>query len=115
MAPEILRNQKQYTDRCDVYSFAVIMYELLFELRPFSSVRRVTQTSAEDEDDMDDISSMFNLGFAVMKGRRPNIPEIALSDLEQQYVSLMISCWDQDPNQRPSFVDIFQAMERFES
>jgi serine/threonine protein kinase len=36
MSPEILLNQP-YNDRCDVYSFGIIMHEMYFETRPYTS------------------------------------------------------------------------------
>src|SRR4051812_34523797 len=104
MSPEILRNDKDYNESCDVYryvifilsliitSFGITMYELIFETRPYSNIQAADAYNC----------SLFNLGFQVMNGQRPTIPNVELNPVEEKLVSLMTRCWDQDPEKRPS-------------
>src|SRR5437588_633549 len=80
MAPEVLRG-KPYTPASDIYSFAMIMWELSSLVPPF-----------------DDRAHDFHLSLSVCKGERPEIIE----GTPQCYVDLMKKCWDLDPLQRPS-------------
>lgn len=79
-------------------SFGITMYEVLFEIRPYSY------------DDSDDCS-LFNLGLKAINGHRPNIPSIPLTGSEEKYVELMFRCWDQNQHARPSFQEIYVKME----
>ena len=105
MSPEILSNQRYYDELCDIYSFGIIMYEVLFEIRPYSSF--------EDTGDKNEPISLFHLGIEVMNGKRPEIPNIQLSNTEQEYISLMKKCWNHNPSIRPSFLEIHKEMEAF--
>ncbi|KAL9641941.1 hypothetical protein ABK040_003999 [Willaertia magna] len=119
IAPEILK-QVRYSEKCDVYSFAIIMYELLFECKAY-------------EKDLD--TNIFSIGLKVLQGLRPFIPfdennleqvkeslsstmsfiekeEIdKISFIVQQYILLMKKCWNEDQDLRPSFNEILQQLE----
>src|SRR6185437_11398855 len=80
MAPEVLRG-KPYTPASDIYSFAMIMWELTSLVPPF-----------------DDRPHDFHLSLSICKGERPEIIE----GTPQCYIDLMKKCWDLDPLKRPS-------------
>ena len=79
MAPEVLRG-KPYTPATDIYSFAMIMWELTSRVPPF-----------------DDRPHDFHLSLSICKGERPEIIE----GTPQCYIDLMKKCWDLDPLKRP--------------
>jgi tRNA A-37 threonylcarbamoyl transferase component Bud32 len=88
-APEILRNA-HYTTKADVYSFAVVLWELVTREEPFSGM------------------PPFQVIFAVgTKGARPEIPSWCPPELAK----LIQMCWADDPNQRPSFNQIIEYLE----
>ena len=80
VAPEVL-NGKQYTSATDIYSFAMIMYEIFTGLPPYH-----------------DIAHEEALAVWICQGVRPKfkikIPQL-LEDLIKR-------CWDADPTQRPT-------------
>lgn len=80
MAPEAMRNGI-YTDKGDIYSFAIISYEILYEKLAFEGLHG-----------FDLINNVVN------KNGRPNI------DMEfgAEIMELLISCWHVDPNLRPN-------------
>src|ERR1043166_3233505 len=80
MAPEVLRG-KPYTPASDIYSFAMIMWELTSRVPPF-----------------DDRAHDFHLSLSICKGERPKIIE----GTPQCYIDLMKKCWDLDPFKRPT-------------
>jgi len=47
----------------------------------------------------------------VMEGKRPPLPD----DCEKYLSELMILCWSQDPDQRPSFQDILTYLYSYTS
>lgn len=82
-APEVLRNE-HYTPKADVYSFAVVLWECLAREDPFAGM------------------PPFHVVFAVgTKGARPDVL-FDPSPLSQ----LMVRCWAEAPEERPSFLDI---------
>jgi len=91
-APELLRGTP-YTEKVDVYSFAIILWELLERKFPY-----------EDLLYFDIIHRVTN------QQMRPKIPP----QCPNNFRSLMQECWMDDPNQRPAFDEIvfkFDSME----
>ncbi|KAL0490370.1 serine/threonine-protein kinase [Acrasis kona] len=98
MSPEMLFGQK-YTEKSDVYSYAIIMYEVFFEMKPFA-------TQLDQGND-------FMITMSISKGERPKIPDIieSLTEGEREYINLMTRCWNQDPDTRPSFAEISSCLD----
>jgi len=87
-APEVLRNEI-YTTKADVYSFAIILWEITTRQDPFPGM------------------SAFELIVQVGKhGLRPG--EIAESN---PLANLITECWDNNPKTRPSFERILTILE----
>lgn len=81
-APEVLRGDR-YSEKCDVYSAGVVMWEMLTHVRPF--------------DDWTNVMELVNL---ILNGTRPPIPA---SCPFGPFVVLMKTCWRANPSERPSF------------
>jgi serine/threonine protein kinase len=94
-APEVLQQLKQdvtpviLTDKADVYSYAMLCYEILTGSIPFEGHRR----------------SDYDL---VLSGTRPELPAILSEGLRR----LLESCWQTDPKQRPNFEKITHVLGR---
>ncbi|XP_022725223.1 serine/threonine-protein kinase STY8-like [Durio zibethinus] len=90
MAPEVFKHRK-YDKKVDVFSFAMILYEMLEGEPPFSNYEP------------------YEAAKYVSEGHRPifhsksYLPE--LRDLTEK-------CWAPDMNQRPSFLDILKRLEK---
>lgn len=87
MAPEMFLNEGDYGPEVDVYSFSIILYELLTNEVPWLNLSR----------DMI-VKKVF------VEQRRPEIPRNTPSGLK----SLIKMCWAQDPKSRPSFREIYE-------
>lgn len=87
MAPEIIKDKK-YTEKGDVYAFAIITYELMFNETPF------------------DVKKRRVLFTKVKKGERPIIED----QIASSYKNLIEKCWSQNPENRPSFSDILNEL-----
>ncbi len=84
ISPEIFQGKK-YTKASDIYSFSMIMWEVMTGRRPFWN--RIHDVE---------------LIIEICDGIRPPI----VTNAPEGYIKLMQECWDSDPNKRPSIVDI---------
>lgn len=83
MAPEVIRHER-YNHKCDVFSFAMLMYETITLSVPFSKF------------------SPVEAAFEVAKfGRRPVLPPTS-----KDFEKLIEDCWRQDSKLRPEFEEI---------
>lgn len=98
-APEIIR-QHDFTMAGDVYSFGLILWELLTWELPFEHL------------------TPFQIILLVgEKGERPLIPERTSRGVKggvfpgyDDYIALMQSCWAQDPADRPAFDQVIASL-----
>ncbi|KAL9321203.1 hypothetical protein ACSQ67_013042 [Phaseolus vulgaris] len=93
MAPEMIK-QKSYGKKVDVYSFGLILWEMLTGTIPY--------------EDMNPIQAAFAV---VNKNSRPVIP----SDCPPAMRALVEQCWSLQPDKRPEFWQIVKILEQFES
>ncbi|KAK4431945.1 putative serine/threonine-protein kinase SIS8 [Sesamum alatum] len=90
MAPELLSGKSNMvTEKIDVYSFGIVMWELLTGDEPYA-----------------DMHCASIIGGIVNNSLRPQIPTWC----DPEWKSLMESCWASDPAQRPSFSEISQKL-----
>ncbi|KAL7098555.1 hypothetical protein ACP275_09G024400 [Erythranthe tilingii] len=91
MAPEMIK-EKHHTKKVDVYSFGLVLWELLTALIPF--------------DDM----TPEQAAFAVcQKNARPPLP----SSCPTAFRNLINRCWSSNPDKRPQFDEIVGILERY--
>ena len=76
MAPEVMQSETDYTHKADVYSFGIVMWEIMARDPPFKTLRP-----------HEIISSV------VMEQKRPDINAIP-SNCPPQYKTIMEKCWD---------------------
>lgn len=93
MAPEMIK-KKSYGKRVDVYSFGLILWELVAGKIPY--------------EDMNPIQAAFAV---VNKNLRPAIPQ----DCPPAMRALIEQCWSLHPEKRPEFWQIVKVLEQFES
>uniref|UniRef100_A0A8C4UYH5 Ankyrin repeat and kinase domain containing 1 n=1 Tax=Falco tinnunculus TaxID=100819 RepID=A0A8C4UYH5_FALTI len=89
--PEMfLQNSKPPGIKYDVYSFGIVIWEVLMQKKPYAG------------------ANMMAIIVKVAAGKRPCLEPISNEwpGECQQMADLMKRCWDQDPKQRPSFTDI---------
>jgi len=89
--PEIFE-KKQYNEKCDVYSFGIILWELYYRKVPFSEI------------------SAFEIPLYVIDGKRPPLTK----ELPKGYSKLMKACWFGKSSRRPSFTQIIKALTKMQ-
>eukprot|EP01139_Manchomonas_bermudensis_P014285 Amastigsp_a508342_82.p1 type:complete len:742 gc:universal Amastigsp_a508342_82:35-2260(+) len=89
MAPEVMQSPT-YGLEADVYSFAMIVWEITHGAVPFSDVRHP-----------------FQIMMAVAKGERPHVS----SKCPKYLATLMRRCWAQKPKDRPTFRDVLEYLK----
>ncbi|XP_028773655.1 uncharacterized protein LOC114730716 [Neltuma alba] len=90
MAPELLSGKSNMvSEKIDVYSFGIVMWELLTGDEPYA-----------------DMHCASIIGGIVNNTLRPQIPTWC----DPEWKSLMESCWASDPAERPSFSEISKKL-----
>ena len=90
MAPEVITNE-YYTEKADVYSFGIILWEFWSRDPPYKGVKAK------------DVAKKVR----VNKTYRPIIP----NDVPKEIAELMECCWDADPDKRPTFLEIINFLD----
>ncbi|KAE8715576.1 ACT-like protein tyrosine kinase family protein isoform 2 [Hibiscus syriacus] len=89
MAPEVIEH-KPYDHKADVFSFGVVLWELLTGKLPYENLTPLQAAVG-----------------VVQKGLRPVIPR----HTQPKFVELLERCWQQDPSLRPEFSEISNILE----
>ncbi|RWS26289.1 mitogen-activated protein kinase kinase kinase 7-like isoform X1 [Leptotrombidium deliense] len=87
MAPEVFQSQS-YTESCDVYSWGVILWQVLSRQIPYEN------------------KTSYQIMWAVHVGERP--PPI--KNCPKPFDSLISRCWSQLPEERPSIAEVEKCM-----
>uniref|UniRef100_A0AAZ3QR63 Mitogen-activated protein kinase kinase kinase 7 n=1 Tax=Oncorhynchus tshawytscha TaxID=74940 RepID=A0AAZ3QR63_ONCTS len=89
MAPEVFEGSN-YSEKCDVFSWGIILWEVITRRKPFDEIG----------------GPAFRIMWAVHNGTRPPL----IKSLPKPIESLMTRCWSKDPSQRPSMEEIVKIM-----
>jgi|TARA_B110000977_G_scaffold13037_1_gene16551 serine/threonine protein kinase len=91
-APELFSDPQSATEKVDVYSFGVTMWELWTCDVPFKDLREQSVV------------------WGIMTGKRPELSDTAKEPFAG-YKTLMKSCWSEDVQKRPNFDDVVAQLE----
>jgi hypothetical protein len=116
LAPEVLNGtvgEKSSVDdwfRCDVYSYGMILYQLVVGLRPWSEEIKLPPINPRGDTPMTEERQRAEqeIQKRVKSGQRPAIPEGLVGE---KTVQLIRRCWASDPEGRPTFKDILLVLE----
>lgn len=98
MAPEVFRGER-YDDRADVYSFALILHELL--------TREQVYYAARSRDQVGDVYSYMDQ--VALQGERPVIP----NRMPQPLADLVRRCWHPTPAERPPMSEVVATLKGY--
>jgi serine/threonine protein kinase len=88
LAPEVMRNE-EYTEKADVYSYGIILWEIFSRQFPFGN------------------KTVYQIELDVVEGKRPEFP----NDCPPFYSELASDCWHPDPSCRPTFKTILDRLK----
>ena len=91
MAPEILRG-KEYTKASDMYSFGIIMNEIISVVPPFND---------EPHDE--------HLALDICCGKRPKMR----AETPEFLKKLIQKCWDANPENRPTSEEVYETLYNY--
>lgn len=89
MAPEIIRGETHYTMKADVYSFGILLWEIVARQQPFK-----------------ELTNQFQIYERILSGMRPTLPSTTPTLLAE----IIQWCWQSEAEARPSME---QIQERF--
>ncbi|KAH0668971.1 hypothetical protein KY289_023464 [Solanum tuberosum] len=93
MAPEVL-SDASYDHKCDVYSFAICLWEMYTCLDPYP-----------------EHISRSKISHQIYKDRRPEIPKCCPRPLSD----IMEKCWDVKPQNRPEMKEVVHMLEAIQT
>ncbi|KAJ0402919.1 hypothetical protein P43SY_005904 [Pythium insidiosum] len=92
MAPEVIRGDKIYTNKADIYSLGLIFWELIEGRLPFESTRWNHEIEG-----------------LVLQGMRP---AIRTELCPERWKLLVATCWQSDPTVRPTISQVITSLQR---
>eukprot|EP00743_Colponemidia_sp_Colp-15_P008072 GILK01008747.1.p1 GENE.GILK01008747.1~~GILK01008747.1.p1 ORF type:complete len:1674 (+),score=303.81 GILK01008747.1:56-5077(+) len=93
MAPEVIA-MRPYTEKADVFSYAIVLWEIASRRVPYEGMDPV------------------QIGVAVINEQlRPDISCIP-ADCPAGLTSLIVDCWQQNPQDRPDFDSIIETLKQ---
>jgi len=95
MAPEVFENTPSYDEKVDIYSSAMIMWYIAMDQRPF-----------------DRVPADLVARQACKTGLRPSLDGIiSTGSSGREFAKLVAQCWDADPTQRPSAMQLVDSLD----
>ncbi|CAI2187265.1 832_t:CDS:1, partial [Funneliformis geosporum] len=91
IAPEVIARIKEYTKASDIYSVAILMWEISAGKPPFK-----------------DHNYDKDLAMCIVNGMRPKI----LPGTPLEYKKLIEQCWDADPSKRPDINTLYDEVKK---
>ncbi|CAD7091020.1 unnamed protein product [Hermetia illucens] len=88
MAPEVFEGYS-YTEKCDVFSWAIILWEVIARRQPYK-----------------EFGIAYSIMWRVHMGDRPP----AIKNCPKPIHKLMTTCWDSTPSNRPSMEEVVTIM-----
>ena len=90
LAPETLADHGVYTIKSDVFSFGMVLWEILTQKTPYEGKNPIHVVRSIDA------------------GVRPDIP----ASTDPDFAQLIKDCWAQSPDQRPTFDVILSRLKK---
>lgn len=97
MAPEVLQSDTNYSHKADVYSFGIVMWEIMSREPPFKGLRP-----------HEIMAQVVNVHA------RPDMRRVP-QNCPPQYKQILERCWDRDAMNRPDFSVVVKMLKSIEN
>ncbi|XP_051862795.1 putative mitogen-activated protein kinase kinase kinase 7-like [Drosophila albomicans] len=95
MAPEVCISKGKYTEKCDIFSFGIILWEVMSRKKPFYELK-----------DM----NILGIQNKVVSGARPKINDVIFCDKLDYIGPIIENCWDNVPENRPTIKELYDLL-----
>lgn len=121
-APEVIDDYSKISAASDVYSLAIILYEIMCQRDPFSIGYQASDMQLKGNKPNDMILKCiqmkvsYGLSFVeltkdiVQNGRRPDMVLISCEDV---FKNTLLLCWQTKPKKRPSISAAIETLNLF--
>ncbi|CAN7980016.1 unnamed protein product, partial [Ixodes pacificus] len=89
----------------DIYSFAIILQEVITRSGPYESLERIGRTRSFMEPE--EILDRVKMGTAP-----PFRPEVSPDECPAEMLRLMRTCWSESPNDRPTIPEVRHGVKK---
>ncbi|KAG2379549.1 hypothetical protein C9374_006666 [Naegleria lovaniensis] len=109
MANEMIEGKSSYNHKVDIYSFAIIMWELFFEENPYlnahsEKLHKYRQRHVEEKESIEKTAtSAVNILFRVMNGERPILPFNNDDEMKEWVTEFILPNYSNDVNNKETF------------
>ena len=95
MAPEMMKDEHQYNELVDVYSYGILLFEIITEKNAYY-----------------ELDNKYSIPFRVKEGYRPQYPPNFT--INSKMKNLIEKCWSQTVSERPNFDSITKILRNDE-
>ncbi|XP_060648083.1 uncharacterized protein LOC132785819 isoform X1 [Drosophila nasuta] len=100
MAPEVCNLNGKYKEKCDVFSFGIIFWEVMSRKKPFYEML---------SEDM----HVLAIQNKIIDGSRPNIEDAMIFEDSDCVRPIIEKCWDRVPENRPTMQEICELLPMY--
>ncbi|CAM6091106.1 unnamed protein product [Calypogeia fissa] len=108
VAPELACQSLRLTEKCDVYSFGMVLLELVTGRQPVESFENSVIVLGEF------VRTALEQGGRVTSCIDPRLDGVAESEI-MQVIKLGLICTSQNPSKRPTMAEVVQVLESIQS
>ncbi|KPM02166.1 Guanylate cyclase-like protein 2 [Sarcoptes scabiei] len=101
-APETLRNPEVIGPESDMYSFGIILHEIIIRQGPFA-IKLIN-----DDVLFEELQKIVDEVRAGPRNNQLRRPDITITELHDDTIEIINACWHEDPRQRPT-IDAFRS------
>ncbi len=107
-APELLRLNHPFwfcSQKADVYSFSIVLQEVLLRDKPFSTYRQLSTVDIIEKVKFP--TPLFRPELHSIESKHPEEP------IPKDVIKIANRCWAEDPEDRPTFDSLYEEFKKF--